>query len=95
MTNLLNNTPAMSLLYECINTVTQGMLDQPNLVKLSVSKLRLFIQDSDQNRQSLPHSHLPPPPPPPPPSLPSSSSSSLVLLLLFPHTAHTSHTSRS
>jgi len=93
MTNLLNNTPAMSLLYECINTVTQGMLDQPNLVKLSVSKLRLFIQDSDQNRQS--------PPFPPPTSSSSPSSFSSLLLLLFPrpppplpsHRSHLSHLS--
>jgi len=49
LTNLINNTPAMSLLFECINTVTQGMLDQPNLVKLSISKLRVFIEDPDQN----------------------------------------------
>ena len=56
LTNLINNTPAMSLLYECINTVTQGMLDQPNLVKLSISKLRIFIEDPDQNCTLTAHS---------------------------------------
>lgn len=48
--NLINTTPAMSLLYECINTVTLGMMDQLPLVKLSVQKLRAFIEADDQNR---------------------------------------------
>jgi len=65
ITNLIQNNPAMSLLYECIQSVVIGNMlnpelengvEDPNdsaLAKLCVSKLKLFIEDSDQNRMSL------------------------------------------
>lgn len=53
LTNLINTTPAMSLLYECIQTCTIGMPDQINLIKLCISKLRTFVEDPDQNLKYL------------------------------------------
>merc|ERR1719466_754955 len=60
LTNLIHNTSAMSLLYECINTVIQGMQDHsasiqgfPAIMKLCVQKLRILIEDSDQNLKYL------------------------------------------
>nr|CAB3222285.1 AP-3 complex subunit delta-1 [Phallusia mammillata] len=60
LTNLIHNTSAMSLLYECINTVIQGMQDHgssiqghSNLMKLCVQKLRILIEDADQNLKYL------------------------------------------
>lgn len=60
LTNLIHNTSAMSLLYECINTVIQGMQDHsssiqgfPTIMKLCVQKLRILIEDSDQNLKYL------------------------------------------
>ena len=50
LTNLIQTTPAMSLLYEAISTVTLGELAHVPLVKLSVQKLRAFIESPDQNR---------------------------------------------
>jgi AP-3 complex subunit delta len=50
LTNLIQTTPAMSLLYEAISTVTLGELAHPPLVKLAVQKLRSFIESPDQNR---------------------------------------------
>ncbi|KAJ3061940.1 AP-3 complex subunit delta-1, partial [Quaeritorhiza haematococci] len=64
ITNLIQNTPAMSLLYECIHTVIVGGMISPEkdgegededsaLVKLCISKLKLFIEDPDQNLKYL------------------------------------------
>ncbi|EDV21570.1 uncharacterized protein TRIADDRAFT_29995, partial [Trichoplax adhaerens] len=59
LTNLIHSTSAMSLLYECINTVIAVLLaftSMPNhssSVQLCVSKLRLLIEDADQNLKYL------------------------------------------
>eukprot|EP00123_Amoebidium_parasiticum_P017258 comp23772_c0_seq1/m.41199 comp23772_c0_seq1/g.41199 ORF comp23772_c0_seq1/g.41199 comp23772_c0_seq1/m.41199 type:complete len:1254 (-) comp23772_c0_seq1:650-4411(-) len=53
LTNIINTTPAMSLLYETISTVIEGMPGHAPSVQLCVSKLRLFIEDSDQNLKYL------------------------------------------
>uniref|UniRef100_F6T2R5 AP-3 complex subunit delta domain-containing protein n=1 Tax=Ciona intestinalis TaxID=7719 RepID=F6T2R5_CIOIN len=60
LTNLIHNTSAMSLLYECINTVVQvlisftsGMQDHGSSIQLCVQKLRILIEDSDQNLKYL------------------------------------------
>ena len=53
LTNLIQTTPAMSLLYEAISTVTLGDLAHPPLVKLSVQKLRTFVEHEDQNLKYL------------------------------------------
>ena len=49
----------MSLLYECINTViavlisiSSGMPNHSASIQLCVQKLRILIEDSDQNRKS-------------------------------------------
>lgn len=51
------STSAMSLLYECINTViavlisiSSGMPNHTASIQLCVQKLRILIEDSDQNR---------------------------------------------
>merc|ERR1712142_209764 len=53
LTNLIHSTSAMSLLYECINTVIQGMQDHSASIQLCVQKLRILIEDSDQNLKYL------------------------------------------
>ncbi|XP_075228481.1 AP-3 complex subunit delta-1-like isoform X2 [Lycorma delicatula] len=65
LTNLIHSTSAMSLLYECINTViavlisiSSGMPNhsasiQVNTFQLCVQKLRILIEDSDQNLKYL------------------------------------------
>ncbi|ROT76366.1 putative AP-3 complex subunit delta-1-like [Penaeus vannamei] len=56
LTNLIHSTSAMSLLYECINTViavlisiSSGMPNHNASIQLCVQKLRILIEDSDQN----------------------------------------------
>ncbi|CAH4030802.1 unnamed protein product [Pieris brassicae] len=60
LTNLIHSTSAMSLLYECINTViavlisiSSGMPGHTASVQLCVQKLRILIEDSDQNLKYL------------------------------------------
>jgi AP-3 complex subunit delta-1 len=61
LTNLIQTTTAMSLLYECINGIVQGgLLDGPesyeeglDIASLCVAKLRaMILMDSDPNRES-------------------------------------------
>lgn len=54
------STSAMSLLYECINTViavlisiSSGMPNHAASIQLCVQKLRILIEDSDQNCKFL------------------------------------------
>uniref|UniRef100_A0A3B4WNF6 AP-3 complex subunit delta-1 n=1 Tax=Seriola lalandi dorsalis TaxID=1841481 RepID=A0A3B4WNF6_SERLL len=49
LTNLIHSTSAMSLLYECVNTVIAGQC----CYSLCVQKLRILIEDSDQNLKYL------------------------------------------
>ncbi|GMT16862.1 hypothetical protein PFISCL1PPCAC_8159, partial [Pristionchus fissidentatus] len=61
LTNLINSTSAMSLLYECINTVIAVLIsvsanapgDQTASIQLCVQKLGVLIDDSDQNLKYL------------------------------------------
>lgn len=53
LTSLVHSTSAMSLLYECINTVVAGLPDHLASMQLCVSKLRLLIEDPDQNLKYL------------------------------------------
>ncbi|KAG8198260.1 hypothetical protein JTE90_021517 [Oedothorax gibbosus] len=60
LTNLIHSTTAMSLLYECINTViavlisiSSGMPNHSASIQLCVQKLRILIEDSDQNLKYL------------------------------------------
>ncbi|CAJ0568040.1 unnamed protein product, partial [Mesorhabditis spiculigera] len=61
LTNLINSTSAMSLLYECINTVIAVLIstsagtpgDHTTSIQLCVQKLGLLIEDSDQNLKYL------------------------------------------
>lgn len=53
LTNLIHQTPAMSLLYECINTMIVSVPDHLPSIQLCVTKLRIFIEDQDQNLKYL------------------------------------------
>uniref|UniRef100_A0AC35UGR7 Adaptin_N domain-containing protein n=1 Tax=Rhabditophanes sp. KR3021 TaxID=114890 RepID=A0AC35UGR7_9BILA len=61
LTNLINSTSAMSLLYECINTVVAVLIsissggpgDHTASIQLCVQKLGVLIEDSDQNLKYL------------------------------------------
>ncbi|CAJ0963494.1 unnamed protein product, partial [Mesorhabditis belari] len=61
LTNLINSTSAMSLLYECINTVIAVLIstsagtpgDHTTSIQLCVQKLGLLIEDADQNLKYL------------------------------------------
>ncbi|CAF0737741.1 unnamed protein product [Brachionus calyciflorus] len=60
LTNIINSTSAMSLLYECINTVLAVLVSissgQPNhnsAIEVCLQKLRILIEDSDQNLKYL------------------------------------------
>ena len=49
LTSLIHSTSAMSLLYECVSTMVSGMPKNLAAMQLCVSKLRLFVEDPDQN----------------------------------------------
>ncbi|XP_063712442.1 AP-3 complex subunit delta-1-like isoform X2 [Symsagittifera roscoffensis] len=61
LTNLIHSTSAMSLLYECINTVVAGLPQHNSSIqgsngkyeKLCVEKLKILIEDNDQNLKYL------------------------------------------
>eukprot|EP01065_Artemidia_motanka_P048353 TRINITY_DN7764_c3_g1_i2.p1 TRINITY_DN7764_c3_g1~~TRINITY_DN7764_c3_g1_i2.p1 ORF type:complete len:1286 (+),score=583.90 TRINITY_DN7764_c3_g1_i2:117-3974(+) len=53
LANIINTTPAKSLLYECCSTVVHGMHKQPSLLRLGVEKLKQFVEDPDQNLKYL------------------------------------------
>jgi AP-3 complex subunit delta len=53
LTTLLQNTQAMSLLYECIQTCIQGLNQFEPVMKLCVAKLRMFVEHPDQNLKYL------------------------------------------
>jgi len=53
MANLIQTTPAKSLLYECLCTVTRGMSKHMTVVKLASEKLKMFVEDPDQNLKYL------------------------------------------
>lgn len=52
-TNILTSTQAKSLMYEVVNTISIGMTNHRSIVKLSMEKLRGFLEDSDQNLKYL------------------------------------------
>ncbi|KAN0032095.1 hypothetical protein ACTFIV_005970 [Dictyostelium citrinum] len=53
LTNIINSSPSVSLLYECIQTCITGMSDHIPLMKLCISKLRTLIEHNDQNLKYL------------------------------------------
>ncbi|KNC81882.1 hypothetical protein SARC_05813 [Sphaeroforma arctica JP610] len=53
LSNILHTTNAMSLLYETISAVIAGMPDHTPMLQLCVTKLRTFVEDSDQNLKFL------------------------------------------
>eukprot|EP00493_Phyllostaurus_siculus_P001088 UN01095 len=54
LSNIISTTPAKSLLYECINTATcSGKPVAKPLLRLCLDKLKLFIEDRDQNLRYL------------------------------------------
>ena len=53
LTNLVQSTPAMSVQYEAINTIINGLPDYAAAIELCVQKLRVFVDDKDQNLKYL------------------------------------------
>jgi AP-3 complex subunit delta-1 len=53
LTSLMNATPAMSLLYECIQLCTVGLSQHVPIMRLCLAKLRMFVEDQDQNLKYL------------------------------------------
>ncbi|ORC86414.1 AP-3 complex subunit delta [Trypanosoma theileri] len=53
ITNLIETTGAKSVQYECILAVANGMSKVPSLTKLAAEKMRLFVEDTDQNLKYL------------------------------------------
>ncbi|GJD06439.1 AP-3 complex subunit delta-1 [Galdieria sulphuraria] len=51
--NMLKNTKAKSLLYECCRTVAIGMLDQKEVVELCSERLSMFLSEKDPNLKYL------------------------------------------
>eukprot|EP01132_Coremiostelium_polycephalum_P002560 gene2560-3170_t len=53
LTNIINSSSSMSLLFECIQTCITGMSDHIPLMKLCISRLRMLIEHKDQNLKYL------------------------------------------
>lgn len=53
LTNIINTTSAMSLMYETIITCATGLSEFPNVIRLCLTKLRTFVEDPDQNLKYL------------------------------------------
>ena len=53
LTNLVNTTSAMSLLFECVMTMIKGVPTHGPSMQLCVSKLQIFVEDTDQNLKYL------------------------------------------
>jgi len=53
LTNIMNSTSAMSLLYECIQTCIIGLSSHASIIRLCVTKLRMFLEHPDQNLKYL------------------------------------------
>jgi AP-3 complex subunit delta-1 len=53
LSNIINTTSAMSLLYECIQTCITGLSEFPDVLRLCLAKLRTFIEHPDQNLKYL------------------------------------------
>ncbi|KAF2077188.1 hypothetical protein CYY_001509 [Polysphondylium violaceum] len=53
LTNIINSSPSVSLLFECIQTCIVGMNDNIPLMKLCITKLRTLIEHNDQNLKYL------------------------------------------
>ncbi|PBJ75900.1 delta-adaptin,adaptor complex protein AP-3 delta [Trypanosoma cruzi cruzi] len=51
--NLICATGAKSVQYECILSVANGMSKVPSLTKLAAEKIKLFVEDADQNLKYL------------------------------------------
>ncbi|CEL53150.1 AP-3 complex subunit delta-1 OS=Mus musculus GN=Ap3d1 PE=1 SV=1 [Rhizoctonia solani AG-1 IB] len=49
LSDLIANTPAISLLYECVHTVIVGGMLQGSMARACSGKLAVFLGDSDQN----------------------------------------------
>ncbi|KAL6061399.1 AP-3 complex subunit delta-1 [Balamuthia mandrillaris] len=53
LTNIINTTTAMSLLYESIQTCIIGLSDRIPVMRLCIQKLRVLVEDPDQNLKYL------------------------------------------
>eukprot|EP00808_Paulinella_micropora_P018737 g66473.t1 len=53
LVDIITTTPAKSLLYECVHTLLCGQMKSKSIVNLCLEKLRMFIEDQDQNLKYL------------------------------------------
>jgi AP-3 complex subunit delta-1 len=53
LTKIINSTPAMSLLYEAIQASAKGLASQLPLIRACVQRLRVFVENPDQNLKYL------------------------------------------
>lgn len=51
--NLIHTTGAKSVQYECILAVANGMSNVASLTKLAAEKMKIFVEDTDQNLRYL------------------------------------------
>jgi len=52
LSDIIENTAAKSLLFECVNCLLCGPIESKNVLRLCLEKLKNFIEDHDQNRMS-------------------------------------------
>jgi len=53
LSNMINTTSAVSLLYECINTCIVGLPTHTGLIRLCITKLRALVESHDPNLKYL------------------------------------------
>jgi AP-3 complex subunit delta len=53
LSNMINTTSAVSLLYECINTCIVGLPGHTGLIRLCITKLRALVESADPNLKYL------------------------------------------
>eukprot|EP01006_Ploeotia_vitrea_P054875 TRINITY_DN67928_c5_g3_i4.p1 TRINITY_DN67928_c5_g3~~TRINITY_DN67928_c5_g3_i4.p1 ORF type:complete len:1320 (+),score=806.53 TRINITY_DN67928_c5_g3_i4:31-3960(+) len=53
LSDIIETTPAKSLLYECVNTLLSGQVTSKAVIRLCLDNLRSFIEDADQNLKYL------------------------------------------
>jgi len=53
LSNIINTTNAMSLMYEAISCCIIGLHQFPNIMRLCASKLRMFVEHPDPNLKYL------------------------------------------
>jgi len=53
LSNLMQRTTSVALLYECIQACISGLSAYPNVIKICINKSELLVQDTNQNLKYL------------------------------------------